>query len=136
MAFDQFGNYIPDEFGGQPIAPPPMNPSMNAAMNPQMAGAANAPAPNMTPVAAPQRPSIAPMGMPQAGPMATPEPFPAASVASKLREGAVDKDGNPVSFGDQIANKWDKSMNNFEKIGNKFGNAYNWLDKNVGGLFD
>ena len=95
MAFDQFGNYIPDAFGGQPVAPPPMNPSMNAAMNPQAAAAANAPPPNMSPVVAPQRPSIAPMGMGGGGGMQAPGSA-VGSTAAGLAQGLrnmTDKDG-------------------------------------------
>ena len=131
MAYDQYGNYIPDPFGGQPIMAPPM-----AAMR----QAQTAPPPNMAPVIAQNaRGSIAPTGMQQMGPLASPDSFDAASLASKLREGAVDKEGNPISFADRVGNKWDKAMKRFDQVGNDASAAYDWATKKfgaLGGLFD
>ena len=93
MAYDQFGNYIPDQFGGQPVVGPPMQ-----NMNPQampMQGQQQAPVMNTAPVVAPQRPSIAPMGMGGGGGMQAPGSAvgsSAAGLAQGLRAMA-DKDG-------------------------------------------
>ena len=131
MAYDQYGNYIPDAFGGQPVALPPMNPSMNVAMNPQMAGAANAqaanaPAPNMSPVAAPQRPSIQPMGMPSmGGGQSQPtgdQSFGLSSLAHALRSGSKDKDSKIKDL--TMGQRWDNTMNGLYKIGDKFGSMW------------
>lgn len=100
MAFDQLGNYIPDQFGGQPVVGLPMQ-----NMNPQaMPMQAQAPVMNTTPVVAAQRPSIAPMGVGGGG--AQPSAGPAGAAGSALTGLAQglrnmqkkDKDGNPIPF--------------------------------------
>ena len=118
--YDQYGNYIPDEFGGQPV----MNPSMAGAMNPQVAAAQQAQIQNTTPVLAAQRQRIQPMAMQSMGGGGYTQPsgdqsFGLSDLADALRSGSKDKDSKVKDL--TMGQRLDNTMNGLYKIGDKFG---------------
>lgn len=119
--YDQYGNYIPDEFGGQPV----MNPSMAAAMNPQMAAAQQAQIQNTAPVLAAQRQRIQPMEMQSMGGAGYSQPsgdqsFGLSSLADALRSGSKDKDSMQKIKDLSIGQRWDNTINGLSKGWDKF----------------